>query len=277
MFSPNTQAATQRMIEAQRRVAREHARKEAARMALAIAKEELSRGGGGGGGMTAMVCSTNPSLELKQQNLAAPQSSQVRLTQERKTNNMERAEYRSSAWVRNMNKDAHRTWQRGDRSLNQQCQYRSAPHGHTTAGGADAQNNAHVVTHRNQHFPLIPAGSESALMYEMMKPAPMLQMVSGSAGTSSTGTTTPSITHGSAASGGACGGTPRLNGGTSSMSSGCTNNNNNNKSNTNSISAASQVQVQAHHTHQFSAASSMSSSVGGVLLPSTEVLLAEAC
>lgn len=138
------EAVSQRLMDAKRKVAKETARKEAARVTIAALKEELRcgpRGPGeqrpGGHGNVVRRDSDEDVQEMREAQLKAFAKKQ--------------SENNSPSHIRRMSFEAHNTWQRGVKAMEEA-----------------AQNGSH-------HFPILPASSRSAIMYEMMAPGPVLR------------------------------------------------------------------------------------------------------
>ena len=137
------EAVSQRLMDAKRKVAKEVARKQTAKTAIALAKEELRCGPRGPGeqrpaarGNVVRTDSNQDVRERREEQLEAFAKKQ--------------SEYTSPAHVRRMNFEAHKTWQRG----------------------AEAMESSGKGSH---HFPILPASSRSAIMYEMMAPGPVMR------------------------------------------------------------------------------------------------------
>ena len=147
------EAVSQRLMDAKRKVAKEVARKEAARAAIAEVKRELRCGPRGPGEQRPAACGSAVRRESDEN---------VRERREELLEEFARkqSEYTSSAHVRRMSFEAHKTWQRGMKAME------------------EAKNRSH-------HFPILPASSRSAIMYEMMAPGPVLKSHDGSPLTSS--------------------------------------------------------------------------------------------
>ena len=144
------EAISQRMMDAKRKVAKEVARKEAARMAIEEVKREIRCGPQG------------PGEQRPAPHGSTVSDQDVRHRREDLLGEFARKQsaYTSPAHVRRMNFEAHKTWQRG----------------------AEAMEEAKNGTH---HFPILPANSRSAMMYEMMAPGLVLKSDNASPLTSS--------------------------------------------------------------------------------------------
>ena len=151
------ESVTRRLMDAKQKVARETARKQAAKEAIAEVKRELRCGPRGPGeqrpatrGNTTRRESDQDVRLLKEEYLEAFAKKQL--------------EYVSPSHVRRMTQGAHKTWQRGVEAMEE---------------GERAKKGSH-------HFPLIPAtNNRSAIMYEMMAPSSILSSQVGSPLTSS--------------------------------------------------------------------------------------------
>ena len=147
------EAVSQRLMEAKRKVAKEVARKQAARVTIAEVKKELRYGPRGPGeqrpayrGNPVRTESDEDVIERREKHWEAFVRKQ--------------SEYTTPTHVKRMSVDAHKTWQRGAEAME------------------EAQKGSH-------HFPILPASSSSAIMYEMMAPGPVLTSQDASPLTSS--------------------------------------------------------------------------------------------
>ena len=124
------QAASNRLMASKRKIDREIARKQAAKEAIAIAKEDLRRGPHRPG--EALPSSQGPPV------ITDSESQHVQFSPNRTS-----TDFKSPSHIRHLNREAHSTWQRGSRVLS-----------------ADDEG----------HFPLIHSSSETPLMYGMLQP-----------------------------------------------------------------------------------------------------------
>ena len=142
------------MIEAKKRVAREVARRRAARAAIAQAREQLRAVRGSHGLSTAPPPAAE---EMKTGQTELCMEELDKLVEERERERTARA---ASKWTRTgghlgrMSREAGQTWQRGSQVV-------------TEGEGAGPAPDSHA-----SHFPLISAAGDSPLMYHMMRPGP---------------------------------------------------------------------------------------------------------
>ena len=137
------EAVSQRLMEAKRKVAKEVARKQAARVTIAEVKRELRCGPCGPG-------EQRPAARGSAVRTESDQDVRLRREEHLEAFAKKQSEYTSPAHVRKMSHEAHKTWQRG----------------------AEAMEN--TKTKGSHHFPIIPASSRSAVMYDMMTPGSIL-------------------------------------------------------------------------------------------------------
>ena len=151
------ESVTKRLMDAKRKVAKETARKEAARVAIAEVKRELWYGPRGPG-------EQRPAARGSTVRTESDQDVRLRREEHLEAFAKKQSEYTSPAHVRRMTQESHKTWQRGAEAIE------------------EAQTEAKKGSH---HFPIIPASSQSAIMYDMMAPSSILTSQVGSPLTSS--------------------------------------------------------------------------------------------
>ena len=139
------ESVTKRLMDAKQKVARETARKLAAREAIAEVKRELRYGPRGPGEQRPATRGNTTRTESNQD---------VRLQREEylRAFAKKQSEYVSPSHVRRTTQDAHKTWQRG----------------------AEAMGEGECAKKGSHHFPVIPATNRSAIMYDMMAPGAIL-------------------------------------------------------------------------------------------------------
>ena len=137
------EAVSQRLMDAKRKVAKETARKQAAREAIAEVKRELRLGPQGPGEQRPPA---RGSAVRRESDEDVRQRREERLEAFAK----KQSEYSSPAHVKKMSFEAHKSWQRGVEALE----------------SADKKGS--------HHFPVLPATSRSAMMYDMMAPGSIL-------------------------------------------------------------------------------------------------------
>ena len=121
-------------MESKRKIARETARKQAAREVIALTKEELRKGPRGPG----------ESLPADQGPLVITNTNeQGQVHHSTFSPNRTSSKFTSPSHVRRMNREPHRTWQRGSRAIEER---------------------------EEGNFPLITSNSQTPLMYAMMQP-----------------------------------------------------------------------------------------------------------
>ena len=150
------ESVTKRLMDAKRKVAKETARKEAARVAIAEVKRELRYGPRGPG-------EQRPAARGSAVRTESDQDVRLRREEHLEAFAKKQSEYTSPAHVRRMTQESHKTWQRG----------------------AEAMEKAAKAKKGSHHFPIIPANSRSAIMYDMMAPSSILMSQVGSPLTSS--------------------------------------------------------------------------------------------
>ena len=129
-------------MEARKKVAREIARKQAAKAAIALVKEELRN------------VDTIPQYP---QTAVRMDLTSTELVQEKPTREGTERQNRIPVAMRKMNRESHRTWQRGTHVMMDR----------------QAALASQVDT---VHFPLLSSATDdSPLMYEMMRPGPTLR------------------------------------------------------------------------------------------------------
>ena len=138
------ESVTKRLMDAQRKVAKETARKQAARVAIAEVKRELRYGPRGPG-------EQRPAARGSTIRTESDQDVRLRREEHLEAFAKKQSEYTSPAHVRRMTHESHKTWQRGAEAIEVE----------TKAKGS-------------HHFPIIPANNQSAIMYDMMAPGSIL-------------------------------------------------------------------------------------------------------
>lgn len=139
------ESVTKRLMDAKRKVARETARKEAARVAIAEVKRELRHGPRGPG-------EQRPAARGSAVRTESDQDVRLRREEQLEAFAKKQSEYTSPAHVRRMTHESHKTWQRGAEAIEEEAKAKKGSH----------------------HFPIIPANSRSAIMYDMMAPSSIL-------------------------------------------------------------------------------------------------------
>ena len=151
------ESVTKRLMDAKKKVAKENARKEAARVAIAEVKRDLRYGHRGPG-------EQRPAARGGAVRTESDQDVRLRREEHLEAFAKKQSEYTSPAHVRRMTHESHKTWQRGAEAMEEE--------------EAKAKKGSH-------HFPIIPASSRSAIMYDMMAPGSILTSQEGSPLTSS--------------------------------------------------------------------------------------------
>ncbi len=150
-------------MEARKKVAREVARKQAARATIALAKEELK-------GVDHCLPS-HPHTTLRM-DLSGPDG--IGTEGDPRPRMVGRLqEHRTPVSMRRFSREAHRTWQRGALVITERQAASMGSKGHT-------------------HFPLLSPTEETPLMYEMMRPGPMLQSIPATPGDTESTASSPS-------------------------------------------------------------------------------------
>ena len=132
-------SVTKRLMDAKRKVAKETARKEAARVAIAKVKRELRYGPRGPG-------EQRPAARGSAVRTESDQDVRLRREEHLEAIAKKQSEYTSPAHIRRMTQESHKTWQRGAEAIEEAAKSKKGSH----------------------HFPIIPASSRSAIMYDMM-------------------------------------------------------------------------------------------------------------
>ena len=144
------ESVTKRLMDAKQKVAKETARKQAARLAIAEVKRELRYGPHGPG-------EQRPAARGSAVRTESDQDVRLRREEHLEAFAKKQAEYTSPAHVRRMTHESHKTWQRGAEAIEEDTK-----------------------TKGSHHFPIIPASSQSAIMYNMMAPGSILTSQVGS-------------------------------------------------------------------------------------------------
>jgi hypothetical protein len=152
------ESVTKRLMDAKKKVAKENARKEAARLAIAEVKRELRYGPRGPG-------EKRPAARGGAVRRESDQDVRSRREEHLEAFTKKQSEYTSPAHVKRMTHESHKTWQRGAEAMEGEDKVK-------------AKKGSH-------HFPIIPANSRSAIMYDMMAPSSILTSQGGSPLTSS--------------------------------------------------------------------------------------------
>ena len=140
------ESVTKRLMDARRKVEKENARKEAARVAIAEVKRELRCGPRGPG-------ERRPAARGSAVRTENDQDVRLRREEHLEAFAKRQSEYTSPAHVRRMTHESHKTWQRGAEAIEEEMKAK--------------KKDSH-------HFPVIPASSRSAIMYDMMAPGSIL-------------------------------------------------------------------------------------------------------
>ena len=145
------ESVTKRLMDAKKKVAKENARKEAARVAIAEVKRELRYGPRGPG-------EQRPAARGGAVRTESDQDVRLRREEHLEAFTKKQLEYTSPVHVRRMTHESHKTWQRGAEVI---------------------EEEEVKVKKGSHHFPVIPASSRSAIMYDMMAPSAILTCQGG--------------------------------------------------------------------------------------------------